>query len=137
MWIAAAGILFVVLVLTATRLMKRSIAELTKDEKVKLVDAAARTPIYWFLIMVAIFAIWAAIFALRPQYTVLATCAVLVLILALSAMTGVLTYRAYQRLGLPPQFLRAFLLSRSLRLLGAVTIFVAVGSWLLHAQGGG
>jgi hypothetical protein len=133
-WIGAAGILFVVLVLVAARITKGSLAALSKDEKVKLVDAAARTPVYWFLIMVAIFASWVAIIALRPQFTIVATCAVLVLILALSATTGILTYRAYQRLGLPPQFLKAFLISRSLRLLGAVAIFVAVGNWLLHAQ---
>jgi len=135
--IAAAGILFVALVLTATRILKGSLAALTKDEKVKLVDASARTPIYWFLIMVAIFASWVAVVAFRPQFTVVATCAVLVLILALSAMASLFTYRAYQRLGLPETFLKAFLLSRSLRLLGAVAIFVAIGNWLLHARAAG
>lgn len=137
MLIAAAGILFVALVLTATRILKGSLAALTKDEKVKLVDASARTPIYWFLIMVAIFASWVAVVAFRPQFTVVATCAVLVLILALSAMASLFTYRAYQRLGLPETFLKAFLLSRSLRLLGAVAIFVAIGNWLLHARAAG
>lgn len=137
MLIAAAGILFVALVLTATRILKAGIAALTKDEKVKLVDAATRTPIYWFLIMVAIFAAWVAVVAYRPQFTVVATCAVLVLILTLSAMASLFTYRAYQRLGLPEPFLKAFLLSRSLRLLGAVAIFVAIGNWLLHARAAG
>lgn len=137
MLIAAAGILFVLLVLAATRILKGSIAALTKDEKVKLVDAATRTPTYWFLIMVAIFASWVAIVAYRPQFTVVATCAVLALILALSTTAGLFTYRAYQRLGLPQQFLNAFLLSRGLRLLGAVAIFVAIGNWLLHAKTAG
>ncbi len=66
MLIAVSGILFVALALTATRIMKKSIADLTKDDKVKLVDAATRTPIYWFLIMVAIFASWVAIVGYRP-----------------------------------------------------------------------
>lgn len=137
MVIAAAGILFVALTLVATRVLKGSIAALTKDEKVKLVDAATKTPIYWFLIMVAIFASWVAIVAYRPQFTVVATCAVLALILALSTTAGFFTYRGYQRLGLPQQFLNSFLLSRGLRLLGAVAIFVAIGNWLLHARTAG
>ena len=87
--------------------------------------------------MVAIFASWVAIVGYRPQFTVVATCAVLLSILVLSTLAGYFTYRGYQRLGLPPQFLRAFLLSRGLRLLGAVAIFVAVGNWLLHGQAGG
>lgn len=137
MLIATAGILFVALALTATRILKSSIAALTKDEKVKLVDAATRTPIYWFLLMVAIIASWVAVVAFRPEFTVVATCAVLALILALSTTAGLFTYRAYRRLGLPPQFLNAFLLSRGLRLLGAVAIFVAIGNWLLHARAAG
>jgi hypothetical protein len=135
--IAAAGILFVALVLMATRILKGGIAALTKDEKVKLVDAATKTPIYWFLIMVAIFGSWVAIVAFRPEFTVVATCAVLALILALSTMASLVSYRGYQRLGLPSQFLNAFLLSRGLRLLGAVAIFVAIGNWLLHAKTAG
>ena len=89
-------------------------------------------PIYWFLLMVAIFAAWVAIIAYRPQFTIVATCGVLVLILALSAAAGFRTYRGYQQLGLPQQFLKAFLFSRSLRLLGAVALFIAFMGWLLH-----
>jgi hypothetical protein len=132
MWLAAAGILFIGLALTATRLIRKSVSELTQEEKAKLVDAAARTPVYWFLLMVAIFGSWAAIIAYRPQFTTVATCAVLLLILALSTTAGFFTYRGYQQLGLPSQFLKAFLLSRGLRLLGAVAMFVAIGNWLLH-----
>lgn len=87
----AAVIVFLALVLTAVNVTKKSLRELSQDEKARLVDAAARTPISWFL-------------------------------------------AADSRIGMPPRFLRSFLVARGLRLTGAAVLFAAAAVWLLRSH---
>jgi hypothetical protein len=51
----------------------------------------------------------------------------------LSAATGVMTYRHYQRHGMPPAFLRAFAIARALRLAGAIALFGLIAVWVFMA----
>ncbi len=129
----AGGLAFVVLALIAARISKQSLAALSTQDKAHLVDVAARTPIYWFLITVALFGSWLAIVIARPSLAPTVTPVALSLIIVLSSTVFLVTYRQYRRIGLPPAFMRAFVLSRALRLVGAAVFFVTTCLWLNRA----
>ncbi|MEA2572553.1 MAG: hypothetical protein QOI24_4554 [Acidobacteriota bacterium] len=65
--------LFLVSVLVSTRIMRRSLSALTPEEKARLVDPAAATPIWSFMAMVAVLAIWLMLIFVVRDYTRLAT----------------------------------------------------------------
>jgi hypothetical protein len=128
--IGAAAFAFVVLVIIATQVTKRSLAALTADEKARLVDTAAQTPIWWSLLLLALLGIWfAATMSLRGQVAIITTGA-LIAMLILSTTAMYMTYGRLKRGGLPDAFLRSFLLARGLRLAGALALFSTMAASL-------
>ena len=125
-------IVFVAAVLVATRLIKRSLGALTADEKVRLVDAAAKTSPHWFLMFLALVVAWLTVLFLRRDLVREMSAAMLVAFLVLSILSTTATLRRYRAHGLPPSFLRTYRIAYSMRLASAVFLFASVGAQLFR-----
>lgn len=130
----ASAAVFVVLALLAARIAKRALAALTKEEKVTLVDVAAKTPASFFLLYCVLLATWFGILSLAREYATIATCVTLGLVIALSGVSAIASWRVYKEAGLPAAFLKDFVIARSLRFIGALIPF-SVLLWVLFGAG--
>jgi hypothetical protein len=127
--IAACGA-FTAIVLIAARVTRRALVTLTTEEKARLVDEAAQTPVSWFLLAVVLAGAWLAVVFTKPELALTVGPIVLSLFLLLSVSAFAVTYRRYRQVGLPPAFLRAFAVSRVLRLGAAALLFTIILFWL-------
>lgn len=129
--LVVSAILFLASIIIATRISAFALSALSADEKVRLVDLAAKTPIFGFLLLAAVVAAWLAICYFRPWHATEATIICLAVILLMSVVSAVTLYRKLQSAGMPAAFLRSFAISRGLRLLGAGVFFITMLLWLI------
>jgi len=126
------AVLFIACVLVASRMMQRALARLSPEEKITLVDLAAKAsnvPFFFFVLLVAG---WVGVCFYQPANAVDASVAILILILLLSCYAVFKAYRRMKLAGISAGFLRSFLIGRLLRLMGASTFFATVCAWLFH-----
>lgn len=128
----AAFVVFVAAVFVATTLLKRSLAALTGEEKVQLVDAAAKTSTRWFLLAMLLVAAWIAVLVFRRDLMRDAVVVVLAAFLVLSVSSATATWRRYRAHGLPPPFLRTYLIAYGIRLTAAIFLFSTAAATMLH-----
>ncbi len=128
----ASAVLFVILIVIATRIARTALQELTPEQKVLLVDIAAQTPMYGFSLLVILVAAWVAVCYFMPAQAVIATVICMAAILLLSGVGALVSFRKMKLAGLPENFLNKYLLSRALRLTGACIFFSVMCMWLIQ-----
>ncbi|MGH8110062.1 MAG: hypothetical protein ACREO1_15245 [Arenimonas sp.] len=128
----ASAMLFVILIVIATKIARTALQELTPEQKVLLVDIAAKTPMYGFALMVIFVAAWLAVCYFLPAQSVIATVICMAAVLLLSGVGALVCFRQMKLAGLPESFLNKYLLSRALRLTGACIFFSVMCMWLIQ-----
>jgi len=134
--LAVSAILFFLSIIMAMRISQKALAALMPDEKVKLVDLAAKTPVYGFVLLALVVAVWLSVCFFMKQYSIVATTACLAVILLMSIISAMTMHKLLRKAGLPEAFLRSYLLARTLRLLGAGIFFLTMCLWLFARMAG-
>jgi hypothetical protein len=135
-WLAAAVAVFLACAFSAQTIARRSLLGLTAEDKARLVDTAATTSRGWSVAMLGLYAVWfAAVYAFRPILAPV-TIAVLASVLALSVLGARSTYRQLEAKGVSPAFLKSFVVSRGLRIAGAIVFFGGIGVYAIRVLAG-
>ncbi|HXU29091.1 MAG TPA: hypothetical protein VN851_00810 [Thermoanaerobaculia bacterium] len=128
-----AVLVFLMFIVIAAQIQRKALAALSTEDKAKVVDVATRTSLGWFLAAIGFLVAFFVTIRMWPERTEIASTAALVAVLALGVAGGVSTYRRYQIAGMPKDFLKKFILARTIRTAGAISLFAAVLSTVFHS----
>ena len=110
---------------------RRSMLALSTEERARLVEAAARISRAWPLLMGTLLIVCCGLLYL---YTSLAAYIAVGLFVGFFVLAASANYSSFQKLkqaGLPPSFLKTFLVSRSLRMAGAAALLITASCYVL------
>ena|SRR5664279_478201 len=128
---AAAFVVLLLLAFVSQGMERRSMLALSTEERARLVEAAARTSRAWPLLTGTLVIVCCGLLYL---YMNLAAYIVVGLFVSFFVLAVAASYSSFQRLtqaGLPPSYLKSFLVSRSLRLAGGAAFFFTASCYVL------
>ena len=116
-------IVLVAAVIISRVIMEKALKNLRPDEKVKLLDAFSGYRIYNYAAILILMVLYFGAMRYFPESTSAIAPVFLISFLLATVTTSVLTYRKLKSLGLPPQYVKNYLISFAVQYAGIAFLF--------------